>query len=129
MVLGGIFACVACAPLPPLFTLRSYLACHPWDLDLTFELARRNFELKRFSDAAYLFLRVAENSEDDRAVVAFQRALEALNETAVRSEAYECYDEIDRRCAPTSFSPARSRWKTTLCDEARRRGRLPPTLL
>jgi tetratricopeptide (TPR) repeat protein len=91
-----------------LTALRGYLACHPWDLDLAFELARRNFELNRFADATYLFLRVAENSDDDRAVASFLRALETLNATAVRSTAPECYDEMARRvptqrarlCAP-----------------------------
>ena len=80
--------------------LRSYLACHPWDLDLTFELARRNVELNRSRDATYLFLRVAENSEDDRALSSFMRALEALNATAVSTSSSECYDEMDRRVGP-----------------------------
>src|SRR5262249_48561924 len=78
-------------------TVRSYVACHPWDLDLTFELARRNFELNRFAAATYLFLRVAENSDDDRAVNAFMRALETLNATAISLSTAECYDEMDRR--------------------------------
>lgn len=79
-----------------LLRLRDYVACHAWDLDQTFELARRNWELNRFASASYLFLRVAENSEDDRAVNAFIRAIESLNVTG-NSGVTECYDEMERR--------------------------------
>lgn len=79
-----------------LLHLRDYVACHPWDLDQTFELARRNGELNRFASASYLFLRVAENSRDDRAALAFLRALESLNAIAMTGVT-ECYDEMNRR--------------------------------
>lgn len=81
-------------------TVGDYAACHADDRELAFELGSRLFSYRRWSESALLFLRVADRGDDDLAVEALLRGLEAINVLGSQFSKTDCFDTMEDLVMP-----------------------------